>query len=818
MDKYTDATKRVLSNAREEARGLGHNYIGTEHILLGILREETGYAVTALHNLDITLEKVRGEVVARVGQGNPHQNEVGLTPRTKMIIERANVIRNHLKDEYVMPYHLLGAIVEEGEGIAAQILRAYDFSLQDLREAMGEVREEPEYLDDDEDESGEPENGAAGQMLSRYATDLTRMALEDRLDPVIGRDKELSRIIQILSRRTKNNPVIVGEPGVGKTAIAEGLAIRIAEKSVPELLLDKRVLTLDLPGMIAGAKFRGEFEERLKKTMKEIRQAGNIILFIDEIHTLIGAGAAEGAIDAANILKPSLARGDLQCVGATTLEEYRKHIEKDAALERRFQPVVIEEPSLEDSVAILKGLRDKYEAHHKISISDGAIEAAVHLSHRYLPDRFLPDKAIDVMDESAARLKLTRYVVPPDLNRMEEELEAVKKEKAAAISSQNFEEAARLRDRQSELATRLEEIRASWDTDKAASHLVLEADEIAITLAGWTGIPVARMEEAETKKLLALEERLHNRVVGQDEAVTAVSKAIRRARAGLKNQGRPVGSFIFLGPTGVGKTELAKALAAELFGTEDDMIRIDMSEYMEKHTVSRLIGAPPGYVGHDEAGQLTEALRRKPYSVVLFDEVEKAHPDVFNILLQVLEDGVLTDTKGRKASFRNAVIIMTSNVGVERIRREKTVGFVTPGQDAHRDMKDKLLDELKKAFRPEFVNRLDDIIVFHSLDQAQSRSILTLMINQINGRLKERGMEISVTPAMEEYLLTKGFDAQYGARPLRRVLQTELEDRLADGLLEGTLADGDRVIFGYDGTAVSMEKEQAPSLVPSAEE
>ncbi|QRN86899.1 ATP-dependent Clp protease ATP-binding subunit [Clostridia bacterium] len=803
MERYTEATKRVLLNARREAQALGHNYIGTEHLLLGLLHEEKGFGSDALRSAGIELVSLREEVVRLTGKAEPIKGEIGYTPRSKMIVQRANVLRSMLGEKFIYPYHILGAILEEGEGLAAQILSNHDFYMEDLQKVF---QESTENQQETEHEKGEAAKEV--KALEKYTRDLTLMAKENQLDPVIGRDKELDRIIQILSRRTKNNPVVVGEPGVGKTALAEGMALRIAEKKVPELLLDKRILMLDLPGMIAGSKFRGEFEERFEAILKEVREAGNIILFIDELHTLIGAGAAEGAVDAANILKPVLARGEMQCIGATTLDEYRKYIEKDGALERRFQPVRIEEPSVKESILILQGLKDRYEAHHKIRISDGAIRAAAELSHRYLTDRFLPDKAIDVLDESAARVKLTKYQVPDELPVLEEELEDLAEKKSKAITEQDFEEAARLRDTQKEVQTKVEALRKDYSQNKAQTDIILNEEEIAITIAGWTGIPLSKIGESEMEKLANLEDNLHKRVIGQDTGVTAVAKAVRRARAGLKNTNRPVGSFIFLGPTGVGKTELAKALAAELFGEEDALIRFDMSEYMEKHTVSKLIGAPPGYVGYDEAGQLTEAVRRKPYSVILFDEIEKAHPDVFNLFLQVLEDGRLTDSTGRKVDFRNTVLIMTSNVGAATLRREKTVGFVTDSNQKQKSNKEKLLAELKKAFKPEFLNRIDEIVVFDYLNKEDSRKILGLMLLDIQKRLDEKKINIRLSPEMEEHLVEKGFDQEYGARPLRRLLQSEIEDILADGILDNKISSGDKLVINYLDGKVKIQQEK----------
>ncbi|HBC92906.1 MAG TPA: ATP-dependent Clp protease ATP-binding subunit ClpC, partial [Pelotomaculum sp.] len=707
---------------------------------------------------------------------------------------------------YVGPEHLLLGLIREGEGVAAQILGAYGVDYRKVRAALAHLQGGQIPAE------GQAAPGTGGSSatptLDQYGRDLTVMAREDKLDPVVGREKEIERVIQVLSRRTKNNPVLIGEPGVGKTAIAEGLAQSIKAGNVPETLANKRVVTLDMGTLVAGTKYRGEFEERLKKIIEEIRTHGNIIMFIDELHTLVGAGAAEGAIDAANILKPALARGELQCIGATTLDEYRKHIEKDAALERRFQPITVAEPSVDETIQILRGLRDKYEAHHRVRFTDAALEAAAKLSSRYITDRFLPDKAIDLLDEAGSRVRLKAFVAPPELKEMEKRLEVLQKEKEAAVNSQEFEKAAEFRDQEQKLRTSLNSLRESWKQQKIGVDLVVDEDDIAHITSSWTGVPVKKIGEAESERLMKMEEVLHQRVVGQDEAIRAISRAVRRARAGLKDPKRPIGSFIFLGPTGVGKTELAKAVAEVLFGSEDAMVRLDMSEYMEKFSVSRLVGAPPGYVGYDEAGQLTEAIRRRPYTVVLLDEIEKAHPDVFNILLQVMEDGRLTDAKGRTIDFRNTVIIMTSNVGVHTIKREATLGFKTgkEAEDKYEGMKRKVNEELRRTFRPEFLNRIDEIIVFHALSQEQIREIVSLMLKEVAARMKENEIEIEVTEPVKDLLAKEGYDENYGARPLRRAILRLVEDRLSEELLQGTFKRGDRVLLDLEGETLTIKK------------
>jgi ATP-dependent Clp protease ATP-binding subunit ClpC len=705
--------------------------------------------------------------------------------------------------------HILLGLIREGEGVAARVLGNLGVSLNKARQQVLQLL----GSNDSNNHQGGGNANANTPTLDSLARDLTAIAREGSLDPVIGRSKEIQRVIEVLSRRTKNNPVLIGEPGVGKTAIAEGLAQQIIANEVPEILRDKRVMTLDMGTVVAGTKYRGEFEDRLKKVMDEIRQAGNIILFIDELHTLIGAGGAEGAIDASNILKPSLARGELQCIGATTLDEYRKYIEKDAALERRFQPIQVNEPTAEESVQILKGLRDRYEAHHRVSITDEAIDAAVKLSDRYISDRFLPDKAIDLIDEAGSKVRLRSYTTPPNLKELESRLEEIRKEKDAAVQSQEFEKAASLRDTEQKLREELEETKNTWKEKQGQENTEVTVEDIATVVSNWTGVPVSKLAQTETDRLLKLEEILHSRVIGQSEAVVAVSKAVRRARAGLKDPKRPIGSFIFLGPTGVGKTELARALAESMFGDEEAMIRIDMSEYMEKHSTSRLVGSPPGYVGYDEGGQLTEKVRRKPYSVILLDEIEKAHPDVFNILLQVLEDGRLTDSKGRTVDFRNTVLIMTSNVGAQSLKSNKYVGFnIQDGKQDYKDMKGKVMEELKRAFRPEFLNRIDEIIVFHSLEKEHLKEIVTLMSDQLTKRLKEQDIHIELSLAAKEKIADEGFDPEYGARPLRRAIQKHVEDKLSEELLRGKVLTGQNIVIDVEDNEFLVKvKEEANS-------
>jgi ATP-dependent Clp protease ATP-binding subunit ClpC len=783
--RFTEKAQKVLALAQEEAALHGHGAIGTEHILLGLVREGEGIAAKALDSLGLSTEKIRSEVEALIGHGNEETTMIYYTPRAKKVVELSMDEARKLGHSYVGTEHILLGLIREGEGVAARVLNNLGVGLNKARQHVLQLLGGNEPTNS----QGANSNTAANTpTLDSLARDLTAIAREGSLDPVIGRNKEIQRVIEVLSRRTKNNPVLIGEPGVGKTAIAEGLALQIVNNEVPETLLDKRVMTLDMGTVVAGTKYRGEFEDRLKKVMDEIRQAGNIILFIDELHTLIGAGGAEGAIDASNILKPSLARGEIQCIGATTLDEYRKYIEKDAALERRFQPIQVNEPTVPESILILKGLRDRYEAHHRVSISDEVIEQAVKLSDRYISDRFLPDKAIDLIDEAGSKVHLRSYVTPPDLKELEIKLEEVRKEKDASVQSQEFEKAASLRDAEQKLRDQLETTKKEWKESRGQENNALTVDDIAEVVSSWTGVPVKKLAQTETDKLLHMEELLHKRVIGQDESVVAVSKAIRRARAGLKDPKRPIGSFIFLGPTGVGKTELARALAEAMFGDEDAMIRVDMSEYMEKHSTSRLVGSPPGYVGYDDGGQLTEKVRRKPYSVILLDEIEKAHPDVFNILLQVLEDGILTDSKGRRVDFRNTVVIMTSNVGAEQLKHNKFVGFEVQGSSVdYKQMKEKVLSELKKAFRPEFLNRIDELIVFHSLEKNHLKEIVELMSNQLIKRLEEQHIQIQLSEAAKDKVIVEGTDLEYGARPLRRALQKYVEDFLSEELLKGNL-------------------------------
>jgi ATP-dependent Clp protease ATP-binding subunit ClpC len=790
--RFTERAQKVLALSQEEAIRLRHNNIGTEHILLGLVQEGEGIAAKALYGLGLSSEKIQIEVENLIGKGQDSSQTIHYTPRAKKVIELSMDEARKLGHSYVGTEHILLGLIREGEGVAARVLNNLGVSLNKARQQVLQLL----GSNDTGNHQGGSTSNANTPTLDSLARDLTAIAREETLDPVIGRSKEIQRVIEVLSRRTKNNPVLIGEPGVGKTAIAEGLAQQIVNNEVPETLRDKRVMTLDMGTVVAGTKYRGEFEDRLKKVMDEIRQAGNIILFIDELHTLIGAGGAEGAIDASNILKPSLARGELQCIGATTLDEYRKYIEKDAALERRFQPIQVDEPTTEESILILKGLRDRYEAHHRVSITDAAIEAAVKLSDRYISDRFLPDKAIDLMDEAGSKVRLRSYTTPPSLKELEVKLEEIKKEKDAAVQSQEFEKAASLRDSEQRLREKLEETKKSWKEKQGQENSEVTVEDIANVVSSWTRIPVSKLAQTETERLLNLEELLHSRVIGQEEAVNAISKAVRRARAGLKDPKRPIGSFIFLGPTGVGKTELARALAEAMFGDEDAMIRIDMSEYMEKHSTSRLVGSPPGYVGYEEGGQLTEKVRRKPYSVILLDEIEKAHPDVFNILLQVLEDGRLTDSKGRTVDFRNTVLIMTSNVGAEALKRNKYLGFnIQDSNHTYQDMKGKVMEELKKAFRPEFLNRVDEIIVFHALEKEQLKKIVSLMSEQLTKRLKEQNIELELTEAAKDKISEKGYDPEYGARPLRRAIQKYVEDRLSEELLKGVILEGQHVVI-----------------------
>lgn len=791
FERFTERARKVVYLAQQEAARLGHNVVGTEHLLLGLVAEGQGIAAKALESINIDLTKIRQEIERIIGIGEAGQAvEIPFTPRAKRVLELAIDEGRQMGHNYVGTEHVLLGLVREGEGVAAQVLKNLGADLDKVRKQVFNLLGGSNAF---VNQPGAVRNPGKTQTLNQFGRDLTEYAKVDKLDPVIGRDNEIERVIQVLSRRTKNNPVLIGEPGVGKTAIAEGLAQKIVNGDVPEILRNKRVITLDMGSMVAGSKYRGEFEERMKKVMEEIRNAGDVILFIDEMHTLIGAGAAEGAIDAANILKPALSRGELQCIGATTLDEYRKHVEKDAALERRFQPIMVGEPTKEEARQILEGLRDRYEAHHRVKITDSAILAAVELSDRYIADRFLPDKAIDLIDEAASRVRLQTTIVPPDLKSLEENLGRLQQEKESSIKNEEFEKAAELRDQEQKISQQLETLRNEWKNKRGLVEATVSEDEVAYVVSSWTGIPVVKLQQEETERLLKMEDTLHRRVIGQQEAVEAVAKAVRRARAGLKDPKRPIGSFIFLGPTGVGKTELARALAEALFGDENAMIRIDMSEYMERHTVSRLVGSPPGYVGYEEGGQLTERVRRKPYSVVLLDEIEKAHPEVFNILLQVLEDGRLTDAHGRTVDFRNTVVIMTSNVGANLIEHSGSIGFQI-SQDEARDnyqkMKNNVLDELKRTFRPEFLNRIDEVIVFHALNKEEIQSIVDLMARPLYRQLEEKGIKLELTEDVKEFLAKEGFDPHFGARPLRRAVQRFIENPLSEELLKGNLGPG----------------------------
>ena len=805
--RFTERALRVISFSQQMAQQLGHNYVGTEHLLLGIIKEEESIAAKALKNLGIEMEQVQEIIVQSVGVGNKPSELLGYTPRTKKVFELSIGEARSLNHNYVGTEHLLLGIIKAGDGIATKILTELGASLQN-------VRAEVLKLLNSGGPSGSQKNTPARQnkdtpTLNQFGRDLNELAREGKIDPVIGRSKEINRIIQVLSRRTKNNPCLVGESGVGKTAVAEGLAQKIEEGNVPELLKNKRIVALDLASMIAGTKYRGEFEDRFKKALEELRTTADVVLFIDEIHNIIGAGAAEGAIDAANMLKPALARGEIQVIGATTFDEYRKHIEKDAALERRFQPITVDEPTTDDAIKILEGLRDKYEAHHGVKITDEALKAAVELSARYITDRYLPDKAIDLMDEAASKIRIFTVTPPPDLKDLEEKLEQLSKEKEEAVSIQDFERAAKIRNEEKEIQQQLEERKSSWrNKDNAA---IVTDEDIANIVSDWTGVPVTKLQEEESERLLNMEEILHNRIIGQQEAVRSVAKAIRRARVGLKDPKKPIGSFIFLGPTGVGKTELSKALAEAMFGDEDAMIRIDMSEYMEKHTVSRLIGSPPGYVGFDEGGQLTEQVRKKPYSVILFDEIEKAHPDIFNILLQILDDGRLTDAQGRTVNFKNTVVIMTSNVGMQTIRKQKTLGFAVDesdlAQSEYEKMKENVMEDLRKTFRPEFLNRIDDIIVFHSLDKEHINKIVDLMLKDLKERLEDLDVTLEVSEPAKIFIADKGFDTEFGARPLKRAIQKMVEDQISEELLKGTVKTGTEILVDLsDGKLVIKPK------------
>ena len=817
FERFTDRARRVVVLAQEEARMLNHNYIGTEHILLGLIHEGEGVAAKALEQLNISLDAVRQQVEEIIGQGQAAPTgHIPFTPRAKKVLELSLREALQLGHNYIGTEHILLGLIREGEGVAAQVLQKLGADLNRVRQTVIQLLSG--YTGGKESAPGE--QGPQGSMvLDQFGRNLTQHARDSKLDPVIGRDKEIERVMQVLSRRTKNNPVLIGEPGVGKTAVVEGLAQKIVKADVPETLKGKQIYTLDLGALVAGSRYRGDFEERLKKVLKEIRTRGDIVLFIDELHTLVGAGAAEGAIDAASILKPMLARGELQTIGATTRDEYRKHPEKDAALERRFQPISVDEPSVAHTIEILKGLRDRYEAHHRVSFTDDALVAAANLADRYISDRFLPDKAIDLIDEAGSRMRIRRMTAPPDVREVDEKIAEVRLRKESSIDSQDFEGAARLRDEERQLGEEKSRREREWKSGEMDILSEVDEEEIAEVLSIWTGIPVFKLTEEETEKLLRMEDELHKRIVDQSEAVVAVSKSIRRTRAGLKDPKRPSGSFIFLGPSGVGKTELSKALAEFLFGDEDSLIQLDMSEYMEKHTVSRLIGSPPGYVGYEEGGQLTEAVRRKPFSVVLFDEIEKAHPDVFNTLLQILEDGHLTDAQGHKVDFKNTVIIMTSNLGTRDIQKGAGIGFASKpdASMSYERMKDKVMDELKRSFRPEFLNRIDEVIVFHSLSRDDVKNIVDLMMKRVTEQLRSKDVEIELSDAAKDLLAEKGYDPALGARPLRRTIQRLVEDPLSEKLLWKEFRAGQTIIVDARDGEMIFEPSPAPPDTPPVE-
>jgi ATP-dependent Clp protease ATP-binding subunit ClpC len=813
FQRFSDRARRVVVLAQEEARMLNHNYIGTEHILLGLIQEGEGVAAKALESMGISLEAVRNQVEEIIGRGSSAPSgHIPFTPRAKKVLELSLREALQLGHNYIGTEHILLGLIREGEGVAAQVLTKLGADLDRVRNQVVQLLTGAAASSQESTELGE----AAPQgnlLLDQFGRNLTQLAAQNKLDPVIGREKEIERVMQVLSRRTKNNPVLIGEPGVGKTAVVEGFAQSIMNNEVPQLLRGKQLYTLDLGALVAGSRYRGDFEERLKKVVKEIRSRGDIILFIDELHNLVGAGAAEGAIDAASILKPALARGELQTIGATTLDEYRKHLEKDAALERRFQPIMVEEPTVTHTIDILKGLRERYEAHHRVAITDEALIAAARLASRYISDRFLPDKAIDLIDEAASRLRIHAMTAPPDFRDMEEKLQKVRQEKQAAIANQEFEKAAGLRDKEKEIIGEMAQLEEEWKLPMGSHQLQVGDDDIANILSSWTGIPVAQLTEEESSKLLRMEDALHERIVGQDEAVIAVSRAIRRTRSGLKDPKRPGGSFIFLGPSGVGKTELARTLAEFLFGDESALIQIDMSEYMEKHAVSRLVGSPPGYVGYEEGGQLTEAVRRRPFSVVLLDEIEKAHPDAFNMLLQILEDGRLTDSQGHTVDFRNTIIIMTSNLGARDISKGTSLGFTAQKESGldYNQMKDRVLSELKKAFRPELLNRIDDVIVFHELSHAEIKAIVDLLMMRVKEQLEDQDIEVILSNDAKELLVTEGYDPVYGARPLRRAIQKLIEDPLSERILSKEFQPGSTILIsvGKEGR-ITFEKVEAP--------
>ena len=820
FEKFSERARRVLSLAQEEAQRFNHNYIGTEHILLGLVRETEGVAARVLSGLNVDLTKVRSAVEFIIGRGErPAQGEIGLTPRAKKVVELAVDEARRMNHTYIGTEHLLIGLLREGEGVAAGVLESLGVNLEKVRAETHRI-----LSNSGSGSSTSSRSSTRTPTLDQLGVDLTNAALGGKLDPVVGRDTEIERVTQILSRRTKNNPVLVGEPGVGKTAIVEAMAQQISSGDVPETLQGKRLVTLDMGALVAGTKYRGEFEERLKKVIEEIKTSGNCVLFIDEIHTLVGAGAAEGAVDASNILKPSLARGEIQCIGATTLDDYRKYVERDPALERRLQPVRVEEPDADMTVDILQGVKGQYEDHHNVEITDDAVKAAATLSTRYIPDRFLPDKAIDLLDEAGSRVRLRGSHAPQEVKDAMEVLERVRKEKDEAIASQQYEIAAELRDRELHLSENVGNLEQEWKNDRSKERTQVTEEDIAEVVSMWTGIPVTRLAQEETQRLISMEEELHKRIIGQDEAIVGISKAVRRARAGLKDPRHPIGVFLFLGPTGVGKTELVRAMAEFLFGHEDNMIRLDMSEFQERHTTARLIGAPPGYVGYDEGGQLTEGVRKKNYCAILLDEIEKAHPEIFNILLQIFDAGQLTDARGRRVDFRNSIIVMTSNLGSDLIKRDTSLGFAVKADDAQTDrhayerMKDKVMEEVKRFFRPEFLNRLDATIVFHALSQEEIHQIVDLMMNMVRDELKEREIHIELTEAAREHLGANGFDPVLGARPLRRLIQNEVEDRMSDVLLGGEISEGDTAIVDLDEDGkicIKVRKEELAALSPA---
>ena len=819
FEKFSERARRVLSLAQEEAQRFNHNYIGTEHVLLGLVRETDGVAAKVLTNLGVELSKVRSAVEFIIGRGERSTpGEIGLTPRAKKVIELAVDEARRLNHHYIGTEHLLIGLMREGEGVAAGVLESLGVSLDKIR---GETSRILTQTVQQTQGSGGSKSSTKTPTLDQLGIDLTAAARAGKLDPTVGREQEIQRVIQILSRRTKNNPVLIGEPGVGKTAIVEGMAQRIAGNDVPATLQGKRLVTLDMGALVAGTKYRGEFEERLKKVIEEIRNSGNCVLFIDEVHTMVGAGAAEGAVDAANILKPSLARGELQTIGATTLDDYRKYVERDPALERRFQPVKVEEPTVGETIEILRGIKSRYEDHHQLDISDDAIKAAAAMSARFIADRHLPDKAIDLIDEAASRVRISHSITPLSVKEAGKMRESVRKEKEEAISSGQYEYAAELRDRETKLVDKLGELEEGWKEEVGQERPVVSEEDISEVVSMWTGIPVTRLAAEETERLVQMEEVLHEKVIGQDEAIVVVSKAVRRARAGLKNPKRPTGIFIFLGPTGVGKTYLVQKLAEFLFGSEDAMIRIDMSEFMERHSVARLVGAPPGYIGYEDGGQLTEAVRRKSYSVILLDEIEKAHPEVFNILLQIFDDGHLADAKGRKVDFRNTIVVMTSNIGSDLIRQDRSIGFAARGdlsqadKEGYERMKTNVTDEVKRFFRPEFLNRIDATIVFHALSREHMHQIVELMMSEVASNLIEKGIELEVTDGAKDWIAENGYDPQFGARPLRRVIQDNVEDKLSDAILHGDLKPGDTAVIDIDDGEITI-KSQSPVPLTSA--